>query len=65
MVEGLVQEKNSISYENSLHTKHLQRSKYIRIDDNLLNIKAMNNDALNGDESGKQKKELPEPLSDN
>jgi hypothetical protein len=23
MVEGLIQEKNSLSYENSLHTKHL------------------------------------------
>jgi hypothetical protein len=64
MVEGIVNEKNAISYEDSLHTKHLQRSKYLKIDDNLLNIKAMNNDALNGGISGKSKKDLPEPLSD-
>ena len=40
---GIV-EKNAISYANSLHTTHLQRGRFVRIDDNLLNIQLMNNE---------------------
>jgi hypothetical protein len=28
--------KNDINYKDSLHTKQIQRSKYLKIDDNLL-----------------------------
>ena len=59
---GQIKEKNNISYTNSLHTKHLQRSKYLKIDDNLLNIRAMNTNSLYGTASSK--KNFPDPLTD-
>ena len=57
-----VVEKNSISYANSLHTTHLQRGRFVRIDDNLLNIELMNSEARG---KSKQKSTIAKPLTDN
>ena len=47
MIDGKYLEKNPVNYHLSLHTRKLQKSRYVKFDDNLLSLKSLKDDVSN------------------
>ena len=46
-MNAILHGEEDIDYSDSIHTKQLQRSQYVKIDDNLLNFKFDAHEAVN------------------